>query len=97
LTPAATIAGSSRDLSLTGCYVLTGSAELELELHADVQLCLRVDGDSIETPARVIMIRPESGAAFRFLPIDPEMRSALLTLIRKLSAQFPCADPVEAV
>jgi len=89
--------GHLKDLSLTGCYVMTGSAELELDPHADVQLCLCVNGDSIKTPARVIMVRPESGAAFRFLPIDPEMRSALLMLIRKLSAQAPSAEPLEVV
>ncbi len=86
--------GEIRDLSLTGCYVMTGDAELELDPRADVQLCLYVNGDPIETPARVIMVRPDSGAAFQFLPIEPEMRAALLTLISKLSAQVASAEPV---
>jgi hypothetical protein len=87
--------GEIRELSLTGCYVTTGDAELELDPRADVQLCLYVNGDPIETPARVIMVRPDSGAAFQFLPIEPEMRAALLTLISKLSTLQASAEPVK--
>jgi hypothetical protein len=87
--------GEIKDLSLTGCYVTTGDAELELDPRADVQLCLYVNGDPLETPARVIMVRPDSGAAFQFLPIEPEMRAALLMLINKLSAQAVSAEPVK--
>jgi len=86
--------GEIKDLSLTGCYVTTGDAELELDPRADVQLCLYVNGSPIETPARVIMVRRDSGAAFQFLPIDPEMRAALLTLIGKLSTQPASAEAV---
>lgn len=89
--------GQIKDLSLTGCYVMTGAAELELDPHADVQLCLSVDGDSINTPARVIMVRPASGAAFQFLPIDPEMRSALLMLLHKLEDPAPFAQSLDEV
>jgi c-di-GMP-binding flagellar brake protein YcgR len=84
--------GEIKDLSLTGCYVLTGTARLELDRLADVQLCLCVNGDLLDTPARVVMVRPESGAAFQFLPVDPEIRAALLTLIQKLNAQAMAPD-----
>jgi hypothetical protein len=43
------------------------------------------------------MVRPDSGAAFQFLPIEPEMRAALLTLIGKLSAQPASKEPVKVV
>jgi hypothetical protein len=89
--------GEIKDLSLTGCYVTTGNAELELDPRADVHLCLSVNGDPIETPARVIMVRPDSGAAFQFLPIDPEMRSALVKLISKLDAQADSGEQVKIV
>lgn len=89
--------GEVKDLSLTGCYIVTGTAELELDPHADVHLCLSINGDPLEASARVIMVRPDSGAAFQFLPVDPEMRAALLTLIQKLTAQTASAKPVEVV
>jgi hypothetical protein len=79
--------GEIKDLSLTGCYIMSRS-QLELDQHTDVRLCLCVNGDPLNTPARVILVRPESGAAFEFLPIDPEMRAALLTLIQKLTADL---------
>lgn len=89
--------GEIKDLSLTGCYVTTGNAELELDPHADIHLCLSVNGDPLDTRARVIMVRPDSGAAFQFLPIEPEMRAALLMLINKLSAQAASMEPVKVV
>jgi hypothetical protein len=78
--------GEVKDLSLTGCYVKTGHARVALDRRAQVELCLRVNGDSLTTPARVIMVRQDSGVALEFLAIDPEMRVALLDLIEKLSS-----------
>lgn len=74
-----------RDLSLSGCYILSG-VRLDLDRRADVELHLRVQEGTLSTPARVIVVRPESGAAFEFLPVDPEMRNALLAVIRRLAA-----------
>jgi hypothetical protein len=79
--------GGIKDLSLTGCYI-TGSAQPPLYRHEDVDLCLCVNGCSLHTPARVVVVRPESGAAFEFLPVDPEMRDALLNLIHRLAARL---------
>ena len=73
----------------------TGDAELELDPRAQVQLCLFVNGDPIDAPARVIMVRPDSGAAFEFLPVDSEMRATLLMLIGKLAAESALAQPIE--
>ena len=78
--------GEVKDLSLTGCYVRTGHNRVDLDRRADVELCLYVNGDALNTPARVIMVRPDSGVALQFLASDPEMRAALLVLIQKLSA-----------
>jgi hypothetical protein len=88
--------GEIRDLSLTGCYIHTES-QLDLERRADVELHLRVNGDSLDTPARVIVVRPESGAAFEFLAVDPEMRSALLALIQKLASPKLSPELAEAI
>jgi hypothetical protein len=79
--------GEIRDLSLTGCYIAT-PAQLDLDRRADVELCLCVNGDSLNSPARVIVVRPDSGAAFEFLAVDPEMRAALLTLIQRLTTEL---------
>jgi hypothetical protein len=79
--------GEIRDLSLTGCYIAT-PARMDLDRRADVELCLCVNGDSLSSPARVIIVRPESGVAFEFLAVDPEMRAALLMLIQRLSAEL---------
>jgi PilZ domain len=76
-----------KDLSLTGCYILTPT-QLELGRRTDVELCLCVNGDSLRAPARILLVRPESGAAFEFLPGDPQMRTALLALIQKLAAEL---------
>jgi len=78
--------GEVRDLSLTGCYVKTGHSFVDLDRRADVELCLCVNGDSLSTSARVIMVRPDPGVALEFLATDPGMRAALLDLIEKLSA-----------
>jgi hypothetical protein len=79
--------GEIRDLSLTGCYIAT-PAKLDLDRRADVELCLCVNGDSLTSAARVIVVRPDSGVAFEFLAVDPEMRAALLTLIQKLTTEL---------
>jgi hypothetical protein len=87
--------GQMKDLSLTGCYIQTGNM-VDLHMQDNVALCLCVDGDSLNTPARVIAVRPEPGAAFEFLPIDPEMRAALLTLLQRLTAELPARDTENA-
>ncbi len=78
--------GEIKDLSLTGCYILTATEKLDMDRRADVELCLTVNGDPLNTPARVLIVRPNAGAVFEFLPVDPEMRAALLVLIQKLAA-----------
>jgi len=85
-----TFEGEIRDLSLTGCYILS-QAHLDLDRRSYVKLSLCVDGDSFTTPARLIMARAESGAAFEFVPVDPEMRLALLTVLQKLTAELTAA------
>lgn len=84
--------GEVKDLSLTGCYIDTGQIRLDLDRRADVEICLRVNGDPLSTRARVIMVRPDSGVALEFLATDPEMRAALLDLIQKLSAVVASAE-----
>ncbi len=87
--------GEMKDVSLTGCYIKTGNM-VDLHMQDNVALCLCVDGDCLNTPARVIAVRQEPGAAFEFLPIDPEMRSALLTLLQRLTDELPARDPENA-
>jgi hypothetical protein len=88
--------GEIKDLSLTGCYILTGTARLDLDRRAAVELCLCVNGDPLNTPARVIMVRPESGVALEFLAIDPEMRAVLLLLIQKLVTALASTGAAQA-
>ncbi len=88
--------GEIKDLSLTGCYIATPD-ELNLDRRADVELCLSINGNSLSSPARVIVVRPDSGAAFEFLAVDPEMRAALLTLIQKLTAELSSREGNNAV
>ncbi len=85
--------GELKDLSLTGCYILNRE-QAALPGHADVELSLSVNGDPLNAPARVVVVRPDSGAAYEFLPVDPEMRAALLLLIQKLTVALE--DPREA-
>jgi hypothetical protein len=80
--------GEMKDLSLTGCYIKS-VANLDLKRQADVELHLCVDGDPLTAPARVIVVRPDSGAAFEFLPVDPRMRDMLIHLIQKLDDDPP--------
>ena len=88
--------GEIKDLSLTGCYIATPD-ELHLDRRADVELCLSINGNSLSSPARVIVVRPHSGAAFEFLAVDPEMRAALLTLIQKLTVELSSREGNNAV
>ena len=83
--------GHMKDLSLTGCYIV-GDPPLDLERRERVELSLWVEGESLRTPARVILVRPDSGAAFEFLPIDRQMRSCLLNLLQKLSGESGSQD-----
>jgi hypothetical protein len=78
--------GEVKDVSLAGCYISTGDAALELAAHDNVQLCLRINGELLETPARMILARTNSGVAFEFLPVDPGMRAALLTILQNLGS-----------
>jgi hypothetical protein len=78
--------GEVKDLSLTGCFIVS-PAKLDLARRTDVEISLSVNGDSLNTPARLIVVRPQSGAAFEFAPLDPETRNAVLVLIRKLTEE----------
>jgi hypothetical protein len=78
--------GDVRDLSLTGCYIAT-DAMLRVDRCSRVELCLCVNGEHFSTPARLVLARLGSGAAFEFLPVEPRTRSAHLALIERLTAE----------
>jgi hypothetical protein len=78
--------GEIGDLSLTGCYIAVDAA-LRLERCSPVELCLCVNGELLRTPARLILARPGSGAAFEFMPVEPRTRQAHLALIESLTAE----------
>jgi len=61
--------GEIRDISETGCYIMT-NARMQLELLTEVDLLFVLNNRKYQTRARVMMIRPRKGVGFEFLFSD---------------------------
>ena len=61
--------GEIRDISETGCYIMT-NARMQLELLTEVELLFVLNNRKYETRARVMKIRPRKGVGLEFLFSD---------------------------
>jgi hypothetical protein len=61
--------GEIRDISETGCYIMT-NARLQLERLTEVDLVFVLNNRKYQTRARVIKIRPKKGVGLEFLFSD---------------------------
>jgi hypothetical protein len=77
--------GEIRDISLTGCYIVT-RARLNLKRFAEVELRFSAGGQRLSSLARVMDVRPGKGVGIEFLPGDPRMDRRFHELIARLSS-----------
>jgi hypothetical protein len=61
--------GEIRDISETGCYIMT-NARIQLERLTEVDLIFVLNNRKYLTRARVMKIRPKKGVGFEFLFSD---------------------------
>ena len=61
--------GEIRDISETGCYIMT-NARMQLKLLTEVDLLFVLNNRKYQTLARVIKIRPRKGVGLEFLFSD---------------------------
>jgi hypothetical protein len=74
--------GTIRDISQTGCYVMTKFA-LKLEIQSEVEVLLILKKYEYRIRARVRNFRPGKGAGLEFLYDDPQVEARFQTLIQK--------------
>ncbi len=75
--------GSIQNFSLGGCYIRS-RAQLRVGRGTEVDLQFTLNGDLFKARARIMIVRPNTGAGFEFLLTDPEVVRRLTDLIRKL-------------
>jgi hypothetical protein len=85
--------GEVRDMSLTGCLVLT-RAQLRVQVLAHVELRFLVNNNHYRTLARVIDIRKGQGVGMEFMHPDAQTKASFLGLIQTLHRMSP-QTPVE--
>jgi hypothetical protein len=78
--------GRVLDISVAGCYVET-QARLRLETGTKVKMVFNVNGVTFRPAATARMMRPGSGAGFRFSNVNARMQLELEALIRALAAE----------
>ena len=77
--------GRVLDISVAGCYVET-QARLRLQRGTKVEMVFNVNGVTFRPAATTRMIRPGSGAGFRFSNVNARMQLELEALIGALAA-----------
>lgn len=78
--------GSIRDISLTGCYVMT-KARMRLERLSEVDLCFTLKERKYRILARVMDVRPGNGVGLEFLFYDPRGSESLKEELTTLFAE----------
>lgn len=84
--------GRVMDISVAGCYVET-QARLRLETGTKVEMVFNVNGVTFRPAATARMIRPGSGAGFRFSNVNARMQMELEALVGALAAETGDASP----
>lgn len=80
--------GAIRDISETGCYVMTKFA-LKLKSLSEVDLLLILKNHEYRIRARVRSFRPGKGAGFEFLYDDPIVEARFHALLDSFLAKEP--------
>ena len=80
--------GTIRDISQTGCYVMTKFA-LKLEILSEVDVLLILKNYEYRIRARVRNFRPGKGAGLEFLYDDPQVEARFQTLLQAFLGKTP--------
>ena len=80
--------GTIRDISQTGCYVMTKFA-LKLESLSEVDVLLILKNYEYRIRARVRNFRPGKGVGLEFLYDDPQIEARFQTLLQKFLDKAP--------
>ncbi|MGA2834071.1 MAG: PilZ domain-containing protein [Terracidiphilus sp.] len=80
--------GTIRDISQTGCYVMTKFA-LKLEILSEVDVLLILKNYEYRIRARVRNFRPGKGVGLEFLYDDPQVEARFQVLIQKFLDKAP--------
>ena len=84
--------GRVLDISVAGCYVET-QARLRLETGTKVDMVFNVNGVTFRPAATARMIRPGSGAGFRFSNVNARMQLELEALVGALATAAGDTSP----
>ena len=80
------------DISVAGCYV-DAQARLRLQRGTKVEMVFKVNGVTFCPMATTKMIRPGTGAGFRFSNVNERMQLELEALIGALAAETGDTSP----
>jgi hypothetical protein len=80
--------GEIRDISLTGCYIMT-KVRLKLERLTEVDLLFLLNKHNYRTLARVINVRPGKGVGLEFVSHDPSTAESFKKLMKALVDSAP--------
>ena len=80
--------GEIRDISETGCYLMT-DARMQLELLTEVDLLFVLNNRKYQTRARVMKIRPRKGVGLEFLFSDRSAEESFKELNLGLGGRQP--------
>jgi|SRR5579863_2346516 PilZ domain-containing protein len=83
--------GEVKDISLTGCFVLT-RAHVRLRRFDEVELRFSANGHPFTSLARVTDVRPGKGVGVEFVAGDPRMNERFRTLLEILNASAESAS-----
>jgi len=78
--------GQLRDLSLTGCRILSTSLA-GLAVSAPVEVLLDIDGLKLRLPARVVRIGKQEGTALRFGHLSPRNADLIHQVSKEVAAR----------
>jgi hypothetical protein len=78
--------GEIRDISETGCYLMT-DARMQLELLTEVDLLFVLNNRKYQTLARVMKIRPGKGVGLEFLFSDQSAEESFKELNLRLGGR----------
>jgi hypothetical protein len=84
------VRGTIRDISQTGCYVVTKFAS-KLESLPEVDVLLILINHEYRIPALVRNVRPGRGVGLEFLYRDPQVEARFHTLLQTFLEQAPPA------
>jgi hypothetical protein len=83
--PESLFRGKIRDISETGCYMMT-KAWLNLERLTEVEIRFIVNGRHYHTYAQVMEVRPRKGIGLEFVFQNAETASSFKSLVEMVSA-----------